>query len=1474
MNDIVWWNSIKTRVTLFTLAIFMISIWSLAAYVSSTLRRDMQRVMGEQQFSTVSIVAAEVNQALEDRLKVLKSVAGRMSPTVLASGASAKAFLEEQAGLLPLFNGGTFITGLDGTAIADFPVVAGRVGTNYMDRESISVPLRQGKAVIGSAYMGKTLKAPVFAMVVPVLDGQGEVVGTLVSTINLGLPNFLDKITNATYGKTGGYLLVENKNRLIVTATDKSRILTNLPAPGVNPEVDRFVGGFNGTVVYKNFQAVDVLASRMAVPVAGWGVVATIPTAEAFAPIYDMQHRVVVATMLLTILAGSLTWWWLKRQIAPILATAKMLAAQSQMEMATQPLPITSEDEIGELVVEFNRLTERLKAREDALRESEERYRSLVELTPQALVVHRDGKVLYVNPAAMKMFGAGSADELLGAPILEWVHPDFRQIILERIKYLSEHGGDARLFELKALKLDGVIMDLEVQGAVISYDGKPAVQSVMNNITERKKAEAFLQASLRLRQYGLGHSLEELLTQTLDEAELLTGSEIGFFHFLEADQKTLWLQDWSTRTLREMCTADGKMQHYSVDQAGVWVDCIHERRPVIHNDYPSLAHRKGLPAGHAPVRRELVVPILRGELIVGILGVGNKPANYDQSDVETVSRLADIAWDVVAARRAEHALLQSRNLLAETERIGKVGGWAFDIDSEKQTWTEEVYRIHEVDSDLGPTVEKGINFYAPDCRALVQEAVRRAVDHGQPFDIESAIITAKGNRRDVHAIGRADLEHRRIYGFIQDITERKRAERERKRLLAIIEDAPDFIATSNMQAHLKYMNRAGARLVGLAEDVDLSALEIKDMHPQWATRLVMEEGIPAVLKQGFWHGETALLHRDGHETPVSQVLMVHRDEHGNPELLSTIMRDITQRKLAEQALQESQGRLARAEAIANVGNWSYEVAGAAIEWSNELWRIFGREPHSVELNYDTFTSWIREDFRAYHADCMRRMLELRPGQTIKDIVYCLVRPDGEQRWTETFMETEFDAEGRPLRFFGVARDITERRMAEQALRSSEERLRLSESQMAASQQIGGTGSWVYDIASNAMRPSAHGLALFGFPPVVRDYPLEDFLACIEDRDRVGQILAAGISDGMTHEVEYVIKPADGSSPKVIYSVGRLEKDTQGKPLRVLGFIQDITERRNAHAKLQIAAKVFSHALEGVTITDPDGTIIDVNESFTRITGYDREEVLGQNPRILQSGRQTEGFYIALWRDLLATGQWSGEIWNKRKNGEIYAALLNISAVTDDQGIVGQYVGLFTDITTRKQMEDKVNQLAFFDPLTKLPNRRTLNDRLSQAMASSKRGGRYGALMLLDLDNFKPLNDTHGHGAGDLLLEAVAGRMMACVREVDTVARIGGDEFVVLLSELDLDKTESISQARSIAEKIRIALAATYSLPLTRHGQEASAVEHRCTASIGVVLFLNHDARQEDILRWADAAMYQAKAAGRNAIRFHGADGIA
>ncbi len=311
----------------------------------------------------------------------------------------------------------------------------------------------------------------------------------------------------------------------------------------------------------------------------------------------------------------------------------------------------------------------------------------------------------------------------------------------------------------------------------------------------------------------------------------------------------------------------------------------------------------------------------------------------------------------------------------------------------------------------------------------------------------------------------------------------------------------------------------------------------------------------------------------------------------------------------------------------------------------------------------------------------------------------------------------------------------------------------------------------------------------------------------------------------------------------------------------------LEEQRARSQRLQQvnAAKVFSNSQEGILIASFDGSIIEVNDAFVHITGYSREEVLGKNPRLLSSGRHDQSFFAEMWRQLNDLGLWRGEIWNRRKDGEVYVEEITISAVRDGFGVVCQYIAQFSDISMRKQMEERVNQQAFFDPLTGLPNRRLLTDRLSQFMLASKRSGLYGAVMFLDLDNFKPLNDLHGHGAGDLLLAEVATRLTACVREMDTVARFGGDEFVVLLAELDLDRERATHQARAIADKISANVAAPYQLALPAQGGTARAINHYCSASIGVVIFLADEENHNDVLERADTAMYRAKKAGKNTV---------
>ena len=295
----------------------------------------------------------------------------------------------------------------------------------------------------------------------------------------------------------------------------------------------------------------------------------------------------------------------------------------------------------------------------------------------------------------------------------------------------------------------------------------------------------------------------------------------------------------------------------------------------------------------------------------------------------------------------------------------------------------------------------------------------------------------------------------------------------------------------------------------------------------------------------------------------------------------------------------------------------------------------------------------------------------------------------------------------------------------------------------------------------------------------------------------------------------------------------------------------------AHADLRIAAIAFE-SQEGMCVTDPDGVILRVNQSFTRITGYSAEEAVGKTPALLKSGRHDAQFYNAMHASLASTGLWQGEIWNRRKDGSIFPEWLTITAVTTDDGVVSHFVSTLIDITQRKEDEEKIRHLAYYDPLTLLPNRRLLMDRVQHALAASRRTHHSGALMFIDLDNFKLVNDSLGHHQGDLLLREMAQRLSAAVREGDTVARIGGDEFVVVLENLNTHLRKAARQAEEVAEKIRLSLAQ----PMHLAGQ---CVQGSC--SIGVVLFADDAASADDLMKHADLAMYQAKEAGRNVVRF-------
>jgi diguanylate cyclase (GGDEF)-like protein/PAS domain S-box-containing protein len=303
-----------------------------------------------------------------------------------------------------------------------------------------------------------------------------------------------------------------------------------------------------------------------------------------------------------------------------------------------------------------------------------------------------------------------------------------------------------------------------------------------------------------------------------------------------------------------------------------------------------------------------------------------------------------------------------------------------------------------------------------------------------------------------------------------------------------------------------------------------------------------------------------------------------------------------------------------------------------------------------------------------------------------------------------------------------------------------------------------------------------------------------------------------------------------------------------------GFARDITGGRRDDEERRLAAAVFANTQEGIVITDPEGRILAVNPSVVSITGYSREELVGNTMRQLQSGRHDRAFYETLWHAVRTSGYWQGEIWNRRKSGEVYPELLTISTVRDDAGEITNYVGSFSDITLWKRSQDRMEHLAHHDALTGLPNRLMLRARLEHAVSKARRDKAQGAVLFLDLDRFKQVNDTLGHPAGDALLIAVAKRLRERLRDSDTLARLGGDEFVILIEDL----TER-SQAAALAQELIARLSEPFDLP---GGHVA-----RIGGSIGIALFPVDGTAPDELIQRADVALYESKQGGRGTYRF-------
>lgn len=507
-------GSIKTRVTLLTLAIFIIGIWYLSYNVSIKLQQDMTREISEQQLSSTALLANQISIDLLERQTTLEKLAEKIGEIGLENPAQIQLFLDDRFVIRRDYNAGAYVANFDGVTIATVPHTIKRLGINFRDRIYITEALDQGKSTISHLMPGKVLPNMIFSIAVPIRDREGKVTGVLAGVIDLKQPNFLDKIAHSRYGKSGYYLLEDQKTRLIITSSDKRRILQPQSSPGVNWLVDRHLQGYEESGIITNAAGVEVLVSAKRIPIANWIMVAAIPTKEVFAPIKELQSRIMLSATLMTLVLGSLLWLLLWRELSPVFSTIKKLADLSGSDTRDIVLPETNHGEIGELIAAFNNLLRALNERESALAESEFRWKFATEGSGDGLWDWdiTNNKVFF-SSNWKKMLGY--SDDEISNSLNEWqrlVHPDDLDDTMAKVRQHLEGKTPTYVSEHRLLCKDGQYKWILDRGLVVSRDekGNPLrAIGTHTDITERKHMEELI------RQQALYDSLTKLPNRRL-----------------------------------------------------------------------------------------------------------------------------------------------------------------------------------------------------------------------------------------------------------------------------------------------------------------------------------------------------------------------------------------------------------------------------------------------------------------------------------------------------------------------------------------------------------------------------------------------------------------------------------------------------------------------------------------------------------------------------------------------------------------------------------------------------------------------------------------------------------------------------------------------------------------------------------------------------------------------------------------------
>ena len=863
--------SLKTRVTFFTLTIFLFSIWSIAIFTSKMLRHDMQQMLSYQQFSTATFVAEEINTELENRLTSLENVASSISLAMQDKKTALQTLLEQRTVFQSFFNAGTFITGLDGVAIAEVPLSIGRTGVNYMERDFIQSALKEGKAMIGRPVMGKKQITPLITMAVPIRDTFGKVTGALAGTTDLSKPNFLDKLAQNNYGNTGGYILAAPQCRLFITGTDKSFIMQPIPAPGINPLLDRYMQGFQGSGIITDARGEEVLSSAKQIPVAGWFLVTRIPTAEAFAPIQAMQEHMLMIAIFMTLLAGSLTWLMLRRQLAPMFTAVKILSSQANTSLLSQPLPVTHHDEIGELIGGFNHLLETLRQRDEALRDNRQQLSNIIEFLPNpTMAIDKNGCVIIWNKAIEVLTGITAA-EMMGKGDHAYMIPfygDTRVGLLDLI-FAEDEENKVRYTDI-IRKEDTLTSETfcnalnDNKGAWIFSKASPlrdqdghiigAIESV-RDISERKLAETYGEMSREVLQIlnkpnGIQDSVQRVLavvkTRTgLDAVGIRLQDGYDFPYLAQEGFSKEFLSKenslFTCAALRVVCQdKEGSLKlegacglvisgktapdnKLFTKGGSFWTnDSLSLLDPLFGDDPRPFPRNYCIQQGYASMA---LIPIRNQERIVGLIHLNGKQKNcFTLDTVELLEGIASHLGEALMRKQAEDALKKSEARYAATLSVLETGLWDWHIPSGQATFSAVYYRILGYENGEFPaTYDLWLNLVHPDDMRSFEQRLRRRFELGKGFAFDLRMKMKSGDWKWVSLRGRTiekDEKGRalQVVGTLTDITERKMAEKERKAMQAQLQQAQKMETIGTLAGGIAHdFNNILAAILGYAE---------------------------------------------------------------------------------------------------------------------------------------------------------------------------------------------------------------------------------------------------------------------------------------------------------------------------------------------------------------------------------------------------------------------------------------------------------------------------------------------------------------------------------------------------------------------------------------------------------------------------------------------------------------------------------